>query len=46
MAKRTKSYGLNNPIQDVFPGPIVATRAFEYLHYFIFKHLRIYDVRL
>lgn len=26
MAKRTKSYGLNNPLQDVFPGPVVATR--------------------
>jgi len=26
MAKRTKSYGLNNPLQDVFPVPVVARR--------------------
>ncbi len=26
MAKRTKSYGLNNPLQDVFPVPVVSTR--------------------
>ncbi len=26
MAKRTKSYGLNNPLQDVFPGPVLASR--------------------
>lgn len=27
MAKRTKSYGLNNPLQDVFPVPVKAERA-------------------
>jgi hypothetical protein len=27
MAKRTKSYGLNNPLQDVFPSPVIAERA-------------------
>jgi len=27
MAKRTKSYGLNNPLQDVFPVPVKAQRA-------------------
>jgi len=27
MAKRTKSYGLNNPLQDTFPVPVVAQRA-------------------
>ena len=27
MAKRTKSYGLNNPLQDIFPLPIIAERA-------------------
>lgn len=27
MAKRTKSYGLNNPLQDVFPVPVVAQRT-------------------
>jgi len=27
MAKRTKSYGLNNPLQDVFPVPVRAQRA-------------------
>lgn len=27
MAKRTQSYGLNNPLQDVFPVPVVADRA-------------------
>ncbi len=27
MAKRTKSYGLNNPLQDVFSVPVVANRA-------------------
>lgn len=26
MAKRTKSYGLGNPLQDVFPLPVIATR--------------------
>ena len=27
MTKRTKSYGLNNPLQDVFPVPVKAQRA-------------------
>lgn len=27
MAKRTQSYGLNNPLQDVFPVPVVSDRA-------------------
>ena len=27
MAKRTKSYGLNNPLQDTFPVPVKAQRA-------------------
>lgn len=27
MAKRTKSYGLNNPLQDVFPVPVIAQRS-------------------
>ena len=25
--KRTKSYGINNPLQDVFPIPVKAQRA-------------------
>jgi len=27
MAKRTSAYGLNNPLQDVFPVPVIAQRA-------------------
>ena len=26
MAKRTKSYGLNNPLQAVFPVPVISQR--------------------
>lgn len=27
MSRVTKSYGLNNPLQDVFPSPVVASRV-------------------
>jgi len=27
MAKRTSAYGLNNPLQDVFPAPVISNRA-------------------